>query len=301
MQEAIRNCPICDSTKTTLFLVKGSEVLVRCINCSMVFTSRIASSIESGAFYNDLGNEYYLSPEKLEGDYAAVRFKRELNIFREHVRNGKVLDVGCSTGGFLYNLKSRFPEDYSVQGTDISGPGLDYAAKKGIPVIRSDFVSEETESDYDAITFWAVLEHVPYPKKFVLKAFETLKPDGICIVLVPNLNSLAVRLLGANYRYILPQHVNYFTNHTLRRLCSPPFEAVTEISTHFNPVVIVQDWLGNAGSTDVERAKLLRKTNRAKSNPLLFPFRLLYSVTEKALGSLGLGDNLVLVLRKGKA
>lgn len=40
------------------------------------------------------------------------------------------------------------------------------------------------------------------PKLFLQKAASILKPGGLCFILVPNMNSLAIRLLGAKYRYI---------------------------------------------------------------------------------------------------
>jgi len=117
---------------------------------------------------------------------------------------------------------------------------------------------------------------------------------------VPNLRSLAVRLLGRKYRYILPQHVNYFTSATLARFA--PIEGLRVVvrgTMHFNPAVIWQDARGRGGFVaDDERATLLRRTTALKQNPFLQPARFLYRLTEQALGSLGLADNLFMVLRK---
>ena len=79
---------------------------------------------------------------KLESDYANVRFDRELRLFRRHSPAGSVLDVGCSSGAFLYQLNRRFPGNYQILGTDVSGPALNYAESAGVPVIRGDFLSE---------------------------------------------------------------------------------------------------------------------------------------------------------------
>ena len=56
------------------------------------------------------------------------------------------------------------------------------------------------------------------------------------------MKSLAVRFLGARYRYIYPQHLNYFTRQTLSGLVEARFSVVDFRSTHFNPIVIWQDW-----------------------------------------------------------
>jgi hypothetical protein len=107
-------------------------------------------------------------------------------------------------------------------------------------------------------------------------------------------------MLGAKYRYILPQHINYFSPATLRRLVAESgFEVVRRTTTHFNPVVIVQDFLSKGSFVpDQDRAALLVKTNSLKSNPLLRPVQLAYFGAEAVLGGLGLADNIVVVGRK---
>jgi len=264
----------------------------------MTYANPVPPEFASGAYYNQTGVDYYLSPAKLESDYANVRFERELRLFRKHSKGGAVLDVGCSSGAFLFQLDQSFPGRYKVLGTDASGPPLDYAESRGIPVLRGNFL-EHSLKEFDAITFWAVLEHLVEPKEFLDKAWSSLKPGGFCFVLVPNMDSLAVRLLRSRYRYIYPQHLNYFTRHTLNKIIPTGFSVIEVRSTHFNPIVIWQDWC-QAGRevSNKERAELLKRTTTYKQNPLLAPLKAVYKVAEGVLGTLNLADNLVVVLRK---
>jgi hypothetical protein len=115
------------------------------------------------------------------------------------------------------------------------------------------------------------------------------------------MNSLAVRCLGTRYRYIMDEHLNYFTARTLRRLVEAErmFAVVTLNSTHFNPIVIWQDWRGGARRVpDAERAQLLKRTTRWKQNALLSPVKWIYHGVERILGSLHLADNLVVILKR---
>jgi len=197
-------------------------------------------------------------------------------------------------------LQQRFPGCYESWGTDMSGPALDYAESKGAKVIRGDFLDDDFgQQQFDAVTFWAVLEHLAEPRLFLEKAATLLKSSGLCFVLVPNMKSLAVRLLGGRYRYIYAQHLNYFTEETVRRLAQKSFEVIEFRSTHFNPLVIWQDWRsGGREVCNVERAELLRRTTSYKENPLLKPAKMIYGLAERALGGLGLADNLVAILKK---
>jgi 2-polyprenyl-3-methyl-5-hydroxy-6-metoxy-1,4-benzoquinol methylase len=264
----------------------------------MVYADPISPDMASGRYYDHVGADYYLSKDKLAGDYATIRFERELTLFRKFCRGGKILDVGCSTGGFLHQLTERFPGAYDATGTDVSGPALDYAASKGLKVLAGDFLRVDL-SDLDAITFWAVLEHLENPRAFLEKAARLLKPNGLCFVLVPNFGSLAVRLLGSRYRYVYPQHLNYFSRRTLAHLVESRFEIIHTSYTHFNPIVIWQDWRrGGQDVSNQERAALLARTNRMKQSAFLAPVRALYKLTDSVLGSARLADNLALVLRK---
>ncbi len=266
----------------------------------MIYADPVPSEFVSGQYYHQTAAEYYLSPAKLESDYAPVRFERELRLFRKYCPGGAVMDVGCSSGAFLFQLRQQFPGCYDLLGTDVSGPALDYAESRGIPVARGSFISDiGDDTRFDAITFWAVIEHVDGPKSFLIKAAMLLKPNGLCFVLVPNMKSLATRLLGAKYRYIYPQHLNYFTAETLQKLSEGNFSIVELRSTHFNPFVIWQDWCrGGEEVSNEERADLLQRTTAYKKNRLLRPLKFVYKLIERALGTCYLADNLVMVLRR---
>jgi 2-polyprenyl-3-methyl-5-hydroxy-6-metoxy-1,4-benzoquinol methylase len=295
-----RDCPVCGRHDAEGYLQKGELRLVRCRQCAMIYANPAPAEYASGQYYDQAGTDYYLSPAKLESDYAAVRFERELRIFRKHGQRGAVLDVGCSSGAFLFQLNQRFPGRYQVLGTDVSGPPLDYAESRGVAVVRGNFPEQDFgQQRFDAVTFWAVVEHLLEPQSFLAKAWSVLKPGGLCFVLVPNLKSLAARSLGARYRYVYPQHLNYFTKATLAKLVEKWFAVVECRSTHFNPIVIWQDW--RAGGKDIsnhDRAALLQRTTSYKQNPALKPVKALYKLTEKTLGALTLADNLMVVLRR---
>ena len=270
----------------------------------MRYANPVDAELVNGDFYHRLAAPFYLSPDKTAGDYAAIRFARERRIFRRHCPGGRVLDVGCSTGGFLHSLNRRFPGAYDLLGMDVAGPALDYAEQHGLRVIRQPFLDASlAPSTFDAITFWAVLEHLSDPRAFLARASTLIKPGGHCFVLVPNLDSLAVRILGSRYRYVMDEHLNYFSRRTLALLAHgiPEFELeVIELhSTHFNPVVLWQDWRSPLDRVpDAERARLLSRTTRWKASSVLTPVRWIYSGVEWLLGKLVLADNLVIVLRR---
>jgi 2-polyprenyl-3-methyl-5-hydroxy-6-metoxy-1,4-benzoquinol methylase len=268
----------------------------------MVYADPIDQDWATGVNYDRLANPFYLSDDKLQGDYSPVRFERELRLFHKFCDRGRVLDVGCSTGAFLFQLLSRFPDAYEVIGSDVAGPALDYAEQKGVRVTRGSFLGLDFgQTRFNAITFWAVMEHLASPLDFLTKASSLLEPAGFCFVLVPNLQSLAVRLLGTKYRYVFPQHVNYFSGTTLKRFAAnvPELRITWFGGTHFNPLVIWQDWRGDGAFVpDIARAKLLTRTTAYKRNPALKPARIALRLMESALARMNMADNVVVVLQK---
>ena len=282
-------------------MTKGIEMqLVRCSQCHQIYVNPIPESFATGHYYDDRSESFYLSSDKLQSDYSPVRFIRELRLFRRWCAQGKVLDVGCSTGAFLYQLKTQFPGNYVVYGNDIAQDALAYAEKQGINVLRNPYLETQV-TEFDAITFWAVLEHLVDPLRFLEHAHKGLKEGGICIALTPNFHSLATRLLGRKYRYILPEHVNYFTPQSLIYLFEKKkgWQILEQGSMHFNPIVIIQDLNNKNGLvSDDKRVQLLKKTTALKQSRTLKPLKWLYTVSEQLLAKVNLADNIFIVAKK---
>ena len=101
-------------------------------------------------------------------------FRRELlNRFGGAAEKSSVLDVGCSTGAFLFQLKRRFPNDYQTLGLDVSGPALDYAAQQGVPILKEPYLTADFGPHrFRAVTFWAVIEHLAHPRDGARRAVD---------------------------------------------------------------------------------------------------------------------------------
>lgn len=299
-----RPCPVCDQQMALPLFNKGDLLLVQCTHCSMVYANPIPLELATGTYYDHIGKPFYCSPDKLESDYAPVRFERELRILRQFCPSGNILDVGCSTGAFLYQVKARWPLNYRILGTDVASDALDHAEQKGVPVVRGSFLDHDFQGQhFDIITFWAVMEHLAAPRNFFTKATDLLNAGGHMIILVPNWRSLAIRILGRRYRYIYADHVNYFSANTLRRFVDAAswFDVMEQGATHFNPIVILQDFFKRTNRvSDEDRARLLKKTTGYKQNPWLKPIKWAYQLAESALSACNLADNIYIVLQKRK-
>ncbi len=124
-------------------------------------------------------------------------------------REMRLLDVGCANGDFPRFMRDR---GWAVEGVEIGEAARPIA---DFPVHRVEFSQIPADGPrYDAVTAWAVIEHVHDPKAYFRKAAEVLKPGGTFAFLVTNFASLSSRAL---FREDVPRHLYFFTLGTVRR------------------------------------------------------------------------------------
>jgi SAM-dependent methyltransferase len=70
----------------------------------------------------------------------------------------------------------------------------------------------------DLLTLWDVIEHTPDPQAVLRRAHELLTPNGVLTMSYPDYGSLAARLLGSRWPFLLTVHLYYFTRATMTAL-----------------------------------------------------------------------------------
>lgn len=98
-----------------------------------------------------------------------------------------ILDIGCSTGFLLADLKSAFSQAF-VMGTDVViGPLLKLAkTSPNIPLLHFDLTRcPLPESSVDMAVLLNVLEHIDNDTLAVRQLYRILKPGGFAIIEVP--------------------------------------------------------------------------------------------------------------------
>jgi 2-polyprenyl-3-methyl-5-hydroxy-6-metoxy-1,4-benzoquinol methylase len=124
----------------------------------------------------------------------------------------RVLDVGCSSGTFLYLLRLR---GHEVLGLDFSSEAAREAeARYGVPVKLGSLEERGAELKSwlpDAVTLFHVLEHLPDPVAELKRVRALLAPGGQLFLQVPNVESWQAKILGRRwYGLDAPRHaVNY--------------------------------------------------------------------------------------------
>ena len=209
-------CDLCSSADTVLVytipdliysMPGGREFrVVRCANCGLGFVNPRPAYDSMKHFYPASFYEYF----DTEHAYHERRYLIEAEIVEQALgRKGRLLDVGCANGDFPRFMLAR---GWDVEGVEVA------ESSKGISdfkVWRQEFDRLEIpDESYDAVTAWAVLEHVHRPIRYFQKASRVLRPGGVFVFLVTNFRSLSSWAL---FREDVPRHLYFFTEDTVRR------------------------------------------------------------------------------------
>ena len=143
----------------------------------------------------DLGETYLvdgrnLSAEECRKVFLPVRLgDRQLRVLN-FVEGDEILDIGCYSGGFVAEVKNRYP-DKNVIGIDYFDDNIriakllrpDLAPRfRKMSVYDLDF----RDASFDCVTIQEVLEHLEGAARGVKEINRVLKVGGALIVSVPN-------------------------------------------------------------------------------------------------------------------
>lgn len=135
----------------------------------------------------------------------------------------RMLDYGAGLGGLCAHARELGME---VSAVENAAPYFDALRQRGFHPMSP---GQEEEGCYDFVVCDQVIEHVPHPFKVVQALHRTLKQDGLLFLEVHNCGAVKRRLRMVDslpirrYKAALEpcaaiQHMNCFTNRTLKRL-----------------------------------------------------------------------------------
>jgi SAM-dependent methyltransferase len=187
----------------------GIFTVVECNQCGLGFVNPRPQFEEMWKYYPE---EYYEEEFAQHRAYHLRRYAREACYLRPIERkpaSKSLLDVGCANGDFPRFMKAR---GWQVEGVEVSTSSQPITDFKVYPQQLPDI--PVNQPSYDAVTAWAVLEHVHDPMAYFRKAGEVTKAGGLFVFHVPNFNSLASRRL---FIEDIPRHLYFFSEETVRR------------------------------------------------------------------------------------
>lgn len=231
-----RPCPVCgadlsqsvlflpstiDTDKLTEFSYASRKVpeymsyeLVRCTSCDLVYVHTPPSDEELAQAYHVAD---YDSSEEAE-DAARAYMAAMRPVLSQIKRKEAVLEVGTGTAVLLEHL--------AAEGfTELVGVEPSTAAIEAAPAHRRQWIREGIfeEGDFepgsfDLITCFMTMEHVPDPTVIAEAAMRLLRPGGAFVTVTHDYRSRVNRLLGRRSPIIDVEHMQLFSEASIRTL-----------------------------------------------------------------------------------
>jgi len=120
------------------------------------------------------------------------RFKTLLKLNVLPVSKQNIFEIGCGTGVFLNQLKSKF--NYSILGCELERNtyeiGVKNIGKEHIIFYNIFDNNPNLLASFDIVFLMDVIEHIENDRDFIKKAIQYLKHNGLIIINVPAHNAL---------------------------------------------------------------------------------------------------------------
>ncbi len=128
--------------------------------------------------------------------------------------SGTLLDIGGGTGDFLVQARLK---GWQVKGVEPNEQAREIARKKKI-ILEPD-TTDLPSHNYDVVTMWHVLEHVPDLEIQVKELKRLVKPGGYIIIAVPNFRSFDAGYYKSFWAaYDVPRHLWHFSKTSIEKL-----------------------------------------------------------------------------------
>ncbi|MFC1576171.1 class I SAM-dependent methyltransferase [Candidatus Omnitrophota bacterium] len=165
--------------------------IVECISCGLMYPNPMPN------FQGQDIQDNYSKPEEYFSEDARKRlepFKNTLDaIEKAKPEKGRLLDVGCGRGEFLYVARDN---GWEVVGTDISNVFVDYAKREfKINALAGDLQDLDLPAEsFDAVCMNSVIQCVQDPAKTLSKIYSLLKKEGVLYIETTNDDALVFQL-----------------------------------------------------------------------------------------------------------
>ena len=226
---SLDNCPVCSGSNLLKKLdcidhskSKEQFTIVSCETCDFTFTNPRPKNDSLGEYYKS--DTYISHTNNTKGIfnwmYHSVRkhaIGTKLNLLKRISKKKNHLDIGCGTGEFLDACKNA---GYETKGIEPSELARKQAIKNfNLSVSGNTDLEQYKKNQFDSISLWHVLEHVPSLNKTIEDFNRILSQKGKIIVAVPNHKSWDAEYYNKFWAgWDVPIHLWHFSKFSIEKL-----------------------------------------------------------------------------------
>lgn len=228
-----RSCPVCSqSSKEEIEPFLNKYNIVKCKYCLTIFVDPCPSIEALQYYYNECKCNAML------GDLFRNRYQKgniiiseRLNFLANLIKNYlnakkkiKILEIGCSSGVFLSELKTHLLQNDLLKFCELKGIDIDlHAVKKNIDneilleAISAEEYSLKSNEKFDIIIHFELIEHLHDPFSFMQSVRNLLVDGGLHHFHTPNGNGFDNKAMNYNnfralaHSIFPPMHLQAFS------------------------------------------------------------------------------------------
>jgi SAM-dependent methyltransferase len=211
-------CTICKSVSYPFYEYKdffGEPVcLFKCLNCGHGMHDRQYTAAQFSEIYRADYAADYLVKENALYQQRQVQYALDVELLLECRKFGsvRVLDYGCSSGGYL----DAMPSEWDKSGFEVNPYHIKYVRENKTHITVFDNVAE-IDCQFDLITMRGVIEHIPDHTELITFLGRHLAPDGaVFITATPDISSVCATLYKGKWSQVVcPEHIHQFSSTSL--------------------------------------------------------------------------------------
>jgi len=208
----IETCPRCKGASQLKFRVgdinhritKNKFNYYICRQCDLLYLWPIP--VDLSEYYS---KQYYAIPNSIDQlETRAEEERYKIDIVRRFASSGRLLEIGSAFGSFLLLAKKA---GFLVEAIEMDARCCTFL--KDIVGIKAynchdPSIALKDAGNYNVITLWHVIEHMPDPWTTLDMIAKSLLPGGILVIATPNPNAFQFKILRRYWPHVdAPRHL----------------------------------------------------------------------------------------------
>jgi SAM-dependent methyltransferase len=228
---------VCGQRETAHLFEKQRRAFVRCLGCGLIRVDPLPEPEELSRYYDRAHREGSYSTFVSAQEVRELIARHRLSMVGSLVRQGRWLDLGCSSGDLVAAVEATGIE---AEGLDLSMEAVERARARGLKVRCLPVEAFEPAHAFETVSAFDLLEHLLDPRGFLRRVRGWLRGDGHLLLTTPDVRSVYPRLLmRRHWFYYWPdEHLFYFDRSTVTRLLEEEGFEVMRISRATKPLTM---------------------------------------------------------------
>lgn len=231
------NCPACGSAESHKAYEKYEIQFVVCEQCETLYANPRPRPEHLEEYYLYSENYAYWNKYIFPASEVARREKifkprvqKVIEICQKlNIQTNTLLEVGAGFGIFCEEMQ-KIGVFHKIIGVEPTPDLAETCRIRGIDVIEKPIEKIDFGNEViDVIVNFEVIEHLFYPREFLVKCYELLADGGILIISCPNSKGFDIVTLGEKSSAVDNEHINLFNINSLTMLLeSCGFEVIEQ-------------------------------------------------------------------------